>query len=149
MKYNYYLIIFLVVVFSLQSLEAKPKKEIIISKSAPEPIGPYSQAVKFGDLLFISGQIAINPNTNQMVNENIETETKQVMENIKSILQSAGYTMSNIIKTTIYLTDLDIFKKVNEIYGSYFEKEFPARETVQVAKLPKGANIEVSVIAGK
>lgn len=149
MKYNYYLIIFLLVVFSLQSLEAKPKKEIIISKSAPEPIGPYSQAVKFGDLLFISGQIAINPNTNQMVNENIETETKQVMENIKSILLSAGYTMSNIIKTTIYLTDLNIFKKVNEIYGSYFEKEFPARETVQVVKLPKGANIEVSVIAGK
>lgn len=135
--------------FSLQTVESKPKKEVVFTMTAPQPIGPYSQAVKFGDLLFVSGQIAINPKTNEMNNPNIEEEARQVMENIKSILNAAGMEMKNILKTTIYLVDLNNFKKVNEIYGSYFEKDYPARETVQVAKLPKGANIEISVIAGK
>ncbi len=135
--------------FSLQTVESKPKKEVVFTMTAPQPIGPYSQAVKFGDLLYVSGQIAINPKTNDMNNPNIEEEARQVMENIKSILNAAGMEMKNILKTTIYLVDLNNFKKVNEIYVSYFEKDYPARETVQVAKLPKDANIEISVIAGK
>lgn len=149
MKSSCYIFIFILLFFSLQTVESKPKKEVVFTMTAPQPIGPYSQAVKFGDLLFVSGQIAINPKTNEMNNPNIEEEARQVMENIKSILNAAGMEMKNILKTTIYLVDLNNFKKVNEIYGSYFEKDYPARETVQVAKLPKGANIEISVIAGK
>lgn len=128
---------------------ANPGKEVIKTNRAPEPIGPYSQAIKFGDFLFVSGQIAINPETNEMLNGSIEEETQQVMKNIKEILNEAQYQMDDIIKTTIYLTDLNDFKKVNEIYGEYFKNKFPARETVQVAKLPKGARIEISVVVGK
>lgn len=132
-----------------QIIFANPGKEVIKTNRAPEPIGPYSQAIKFGDFLFLSGQIAINPETNEMLNGSIEEETQQVMNNIKEILNAAKYQMDDIIKTTIYLTDLNDFKKVNEIYGGYFKNTFPARETVQVAKLPKGARIEISVVACK
>lgn len=135
--------------FNLYSVEAKPKKIPINSKNAPKPIGPYSQAIKTDGLLFVSGQIAINPATNEMTLDNIETEARQVMENIKAILTEAGYEMKDIVKSTIYLTDLSHFAIVNEIYGSYFEGNYPARETVQVTKLPKGARIEISVIAYK
>ena len=124
-------------------------KTVIYTSNAPEPIGPYSQAIIAGNLVFVSGQIAINPSTNQLVLGDIKTETKQVMENIKAILTVAGIDFSHIIKTTIFLMDMQNFAQVNEIYGTYFTSEFPARETVQVAGLPKGVNVEISVTAIK
>ena len=123
------------------------KKEIINTTHAPKPIGPYSQAVMAVNMLFVSGQIAINPETNLMVTSNIEEETKQVMANIKGILTEAGLDFSCVMKTTIFVKDLNNFAKINEIYGSYFTSEFPARETVEVSRLPKDANVEISVIA--
>ncbi len=125
------------------------KKEIIHSNQAPNPIGPYSQAVMAGDLLFVSGQIAINPETNAMVTDNIEHETKQVMTNIHGILTAAGLDFPNVVKATIFVKDLNNFAKINEIYGSYFTGDFPARETVEVSRLPKDVNVEISVIAKK
>ena len=123
------------------------RKEIIITKDAPAPIGPYSQAVKAGGLLFCSGQIPIISASGEVVSSGIEAETKQVMENIKALLTAAGKDFSHIVKTTIFLTDMNDFTKVNEIYGSYFTKDFPARETVQVARLPKDVRVEISVTA--
>jgi 2-iminobutanoate/2-iminopropanoate deaminase len=124
-------------------------KQIITSKNAPNPIGPYSQAVLKGNMLFVSGQIAINPVTGNLVTDDIKTEAKQVMENLKSILTEAGLDFSHVCKSTIFLTDLNDFVSVNEVYGSYFTSDFPARETVQVSKLPKNVNVEISVIAVK
>lgn len=125
------------------------KKQVIQTPHAPAPIGPYSQAVFIGDLLFVSGQIAINPKSDTLVTGNIIEETHQVMQNIKAILEAAGLTLSNIIKTSIFLIDMNDFAQVNEIYGSYFSGDYPARETVQVSKLPKGVNVEISVIASR
>ena len=122
-------------------------KKIIDTKNAPAPIGPYSQAVEAGGLLFVSGQIAKDPSTGVMKNDSIKEETLQVMNNLKAILSSAGLQMQNIVKTTIYLTDINDYKKVNEVYGSFFYNSYPARETVQVANLPAGAKIEISVVA--
>ncbi len=124
-------------------------KKIIRSINAPAPIGPYNQAVEINGLLYVSGQIAINPNTNELITANIGDEAKQVMENISTILAEAGYEFEHIIKTTIFLTDMANFGVVNEVYGSYFETDFPARETVAVVGLPKNANVEISVVAGK
>ena len=114
---------------------------------APQPIGPYSQAVQYGNMLFVSGQIALNPDTGAFENDNIEAETFRVMENLHGILAEAGFGFEHIIKTTIFLKSMDDFAKVNEIYGSYFTSDFPARETVAVAGLPKNANVEISVVA--
>ncbi len=125
------------------------KKEIINTTNAPKPIGPYSQAVMAGDMLFVSGQIAINPETNAMVTDNIESETKQVMANIHGILAASGMDFVNIVKTTIFVKDLNNFAKINEVYGSYFTADFPARETVEVSRLPKDVHVEISVIAKK
>lgn len=122
-------------------------KEIINSNNAPAPIGPYSQAVKFGNMVYLSGQIAINPANGEMILDSIEDEMHQVMKNIEAVLKEANSSLENIIKTSIFLKNMDDFAKVNEIYGSYFSKDFPARETVQVAKLPKDVNVEISVIA--
>ena len=124
-------------------------KHIINTANAPAPIGPYSQAVKTGALLFVSGQVAINPATNEFMNANIVEETKQVMENIRSILTEAKLDFSNIAKTTIFLSDMGLFAQVNEVYATYFEGDFPARETVAVKGLPKNANVEISVIASE
>lgn len=124
-------------------------KKIIETKNAPAPIGPYSQAVEAGDFLFISGQIALDPETNNLVTASIEEETKQVMKNLEAILTQAGYSFKNVVKSTIFLSAMDHFSTVNEIYGSYFEANFPARETVAVAGLPKNVNVEISVIASK
>jgi 2-iminobutanoate/2-iminopropanoate deaminase len=115
---------------------------------APSPIGPYSQAVEYGDLLFLSGQIAIEPKTGNIVNESITTETHQILKNIQAVLSEAGLTMSSIIKTSIFITDMNFFAELNDEYSNWFESNFPARETVQVAGLPKGVRIEISVIAG-
>ena len=122
-------------------------KTIINTNNAPSPIGPYSQAVQFGNMLFVSGQIAINPATGELDLSNIENETHQVMKNIGAILTEAGINYSHIIKTGIFLKDMNQFAAVNEVYGSYFSSDFPARETVQVSRLPKDVNVEISVFA--
>ncbi len=122
-------------------------KVIIKTDLAPAPIGPYNQAVKAGNMLFASGQIALNPATGELVNANIAEETNQVMSNIAAILKEAGAGFNNIVKTTIFLSDMSLFAEVNEIYGSYFTGDYPARETVAVKGLPKNVNIEISVTA--
>jgi 2-iminobutanoate/2-iminopropanoate deaminase len=122
-------------------------KHIIETAEAPAPIGPYSQAVSTGALLFISGQIALDAQTGTLKTESLETETQKVMENIGAILKAKGMTYKNIVKTTIFLRDMNDFALVNQYYGSYFESEFPARETVEVSRLPKDVNVEISVIA--
>lgn len=124
-------------------------KMIITTPDAPAPIGPYNQAVQTGNLLFISGQICIHPPTGEMKNKDLQEETHQVMHNLKAILQQAGMTFSNVVKTTIFLTDMKRFAEVNEIYGQYFEGDFPARETVEVSALPKFVNVEISMVAAK
>ena len=123
--------------------------QIILTKKAPAPIGPYSQAVLNGGLLFVSGQIPIIPSTGELETSSIEKETKQVMENIKAIVEEAGMKMQNIVKCSIFLTDMKNFGKVNEVYGNYFSINPPARETVQVSALPKNVSVEISVIAIK
>ena len=122
-------------------------KQIINTSNAPAPIGPYNQSVKTGNLLFVSGQVAIKPATGEMANSDIIEETHQVLQNVKSILAEAGMNFSNIVKTTIFLSDMNLFSQVNEIYAKYFDGDFPARETVAVKGLPKNANVEISVIA--
>ena len=124
-------------------------KTIITTSAAPAPIGPYNQAVLTGNMLFISGQICIDPTTGNLKNKDIQEETHQVMHNLKAILQQAGMDFSQVVKTTIFLTDMHQFGAVNEVYGKYFEKDFPARDTVQVSALPKFVNVEISMIAAK
>ena len=125
-------------------------KKIIYTDKAPAPIGPYNQAVLFGNTLYTSGQIALNPTTMELVLDDIETETKQVMENMKAVLAAADMTFENVIKTTIFIMNMGDFIRINSVYGSYFdEATAPARETVQVACLPKNVNIEISMIAVK
>jgi len=122
-------------------------KKIIFSSKAPAPIGPYSQAVLIDNTLYVSGQIAINQATGSLVLNNIDLEMKQVMQNLCYILEEAGMGLDNIVKTSIFLLDMNNFAQVNELYSSYFSNNFPARETVQVSRLPKDVNIEISVIA--
>ncbi len=125
------------------------EKQIINSTHAPAPIGPYSQAVEVHNMLFVSGQIALIPGTNDLNMESIEKETKQVLDNLNAILHEAGMTFSNIVKSSIFLSDMALFAEVNKLYESYFSSEYPARETVQVAGLPRGVNVEISVIASR
>ena len=122
-------------------------KEIIQSSKVPAPIGPYSQAVIANGFLFASGQIAFNPANGELVLTDIQSETRQVMENIKAILEEAKLSFAHIVKTTIFLSDMQLFAQVNEVYGSYFTSQFPARETVAVKTLPRNVNIEVSITA--
>ncbi len=124
-------------------------KKVILSSKAPAPIGPYSQAIEANGTLYVSGQIPIDPATGEVVTGGIEPQAKQVMQSLKAILEEAGYTFDQVVKTTILLDDLGNFAKVNEIYGSYFKEGAPARETYQVAKLPKGVAVEISCIAVK
>ncbi len=122
-------------------------KEIINSNLAPAPIGPYNQAVKAGNLLFVSGQIAIVPSTGELLNGSIEEETTLVLNHVEAILKEAGSSLSNVLKTTIFITDMKTFATINEVYSRFFTAPFPARETVEVAGLPKGVRVEISVIA--
>jgi 2-iminobutanoate/2-iminopropanoate deaminase len=122
-------------------------KKIIRTDKAPKPIGPYSQAVAAGNMLFVSGQVAINPADGKLVTINIIQEANQVMENIGAILKEAGFDYSDIVKTTIFLKDMQNFQSVNEVYGNYFTENFPARETVGVSGLPLNVNVEISVVA--
>ena len=122
-------------------------KKVINTEKAPAPIGPYNQSVMAGGFLFISGQIAIDPATGNMVSRDIKAETHQCMKNLEAILDEAKLTFEHVVKTTIFIADMNLFAEVNEIYGSYFKGDFPARETVAVKGLPKGANVEISMIA--
>jgi 2-iminobutanoate/2-iminopropanoate deaminase len=125
-------------------------KKIIITSKAPAPIGPYNQAILKGNTLYTSGQIALNPETGELVLTDIKTETQQVMENMKAVLEAANMTFDDVVKTTIFITDMNDFRQINDMYGSYFnEDNAPARETVQVAKLPKNVHVEISMIAVK
>lgn len=124
-------------------------KKIIHTPNAPLPIGPYSQAVQTGNMLFISGQIAINPATNELIEGDVKAEAVQVMKNLEALLNAAGYTFEDIVKTSIFLRDMADFTSVNEVYGSHFKADYPARETVAVLGLPKNVNVEISVIAAK
>jgi 2-iminobutanoate/2-iminopropanoate deaminase len=123
-------------------------KKIIFTENAPAPIGPYTQAVLKGDTLYTSGQIAINPKDGSLVIETIEAETQQVMQNMKAVLEAAGMSFENVVKSTIFISDMNDFAAINTVYGAYFNKKTaPARETVQVACLPKNVNVEISMIA--
>ena len=123
-------------------------KKIITSKNAPSPIGPYNQAVIANGFMYISGQVGMNPKTGKIIKESISDETEQVMKNLSSILNEASISFENVVKTTIFLSDMNDFSLVNEVYGKYFEEDTaPARETVQVSKLPLGVNVEISMIA--
>jgi 2-iminobutanoate/2-iminopropanoate deaminase len=123
------------------------RKQIINTPNAPAPIGPYNQAVQAGNWLFISGQVAFVPATGELVTTGIKDEAKQVMENLKAILTEANITFDNIVKTTIFLSDMSLFADVNDVYGSYFTGDYPARETVAVKGLPRNVNVEISMIA--
>lgn len=132
------------------------EKKIITTKNAPAPIGPYNQAVQVMDAgdfghatLFISGQVCIDPASGELKNKDLQEETHQVMHNLKAILQEAGMDFNNVVKTTIFITDMNRFSEMNEIYGKYFTDGFPARETVQVSGLPRFVNVEISMIAVK
>ena len=125
------------------------EKKIINSKNAAEPIGPYNHAVLVNNTLYVSGQVAKDAVTGEMVQTDIKAETQKVMQNIAVILKEAGMDMSNVVKTTIFCVDLGNFAAINEVYGSFFSGNFPARETVQVVKLPLNANVEISIIAVK
>jgi 2-iminobutanoate/2-iminopropanoate deaminase len=123
-------------------------KKIIFTQNAPAPIGPYSQAVLIGNTLYTSGQIAIDPSTGELVLDTVENETRQVMENMKAVLEAGGMTFDNVVKATIFISDMNDFARINSVYGGYFnESTAPARETVQVACLPKNVNVEISMIA--
>ena len=122
-------------------------KTIINTEKAPEPIGPYSQAVKAGGFLFLSGQVALVPGSSQLNTSNLTEETSQVMANLKAVLEEAGLNFNNVVKTTIFLKEMSSFAEVNEEYGKYFDRDFPARETVAVKTLPKDVNVEISMIA--
>lgn len=123
------------------------EKQIIKTNGAPAPIGPYNQAVKAGGMLFISGQIALDPVDGTLYQGDVKIETAKVMDNLSAILKEAGMDFSNVVKTSIFLMDMGQFAAVNEVYATYFTDNFPARETVQVAGLPKGVNVEISMIA--
>ncbi len=122
-------------------------KKIILTQNAPQPIGPYSQAVRVGDMLFCSGQIPLDPTTGQVVSPELSAQTKKVMENLQAVLEAAGCTWESVVKTTIFLKSMNDFPKVNEIYGAHFVANPPARSTVEVARLPKDVLVEIELIA--
>lgn len=124
-------------------------KKVVFTHRAPKPIGPYSQAVKAGDFVFVSGQIPIDPVTGELVQGDIKEQTKRVLENIKAVLEAAGLTMKDVVYVQVFLRDLKLFNEFNEVYAAYFPEEPPARVTVQAAELPRGALLEISVVAYK
>jgi 2-iminobutanoate/2-iminopropanoate deaminase len=152
-----YVFFLLVPVFSFSQTKFENKntnsntmeKKIITSANAPAPIGPYSHANLIGNTLYVSGQVAKDAQTGEMIQSDIKAETKKVMENVQAILKEVGMDLTNVVKTTIFCTNLGDFAAINEVYGSFFTGNFPARETVQVVKLPLNANVEISVVAVK
>ncbi len=148
LKYGLILLIALIFALLCQYLVGSyTKHNIIYSDKSPKPIGAYSQAIQSGDIIYLSGQIGINPHTNQIISDDIREQTQQIMNNISSILNELNLSMNNIVNTTIFMTDLNDFSIVNDVYSSYFNNYFPARTTVEVSRLPKNAKIEISVIA--
>lgn len=121
----------------------------IFTELAPAPIGPYSQAIQAGPFLYLSGQIALNPSTGELMQSSLEEEVQQIMSNIKNLLDKAGYSFENVVKSSIFLSSMELFAQVNSIYEQYFHAPYPARETVAVAGLPKNVNVEISIIAWK
>ena len=145
-----YLYLILLIISPLYIYTQENMKKIIKTEKAPPPVGPYSQAVMIDNTLYVSGQVGFNINSSELIITNIEDETDQVMKNIKAILNHVNFNFENVIKSTIFITDMNNFSKVNKVYGKYFdEKSAPARETVEVSALPIGARIEISVIAKK
>ena len=144
-----FLVVFSILLIISGCESADKSKKIIQTDSAPEAIGPYSQAVQVGDIIYLAGQIAINPDSNKIVNGGIEEQTYQVLDNIKAVLNSAEFEMGDITKCQIFLTDMDNYPKINRIYATYFEKDFPARAVVEVSRLPKDVLIEIMVTAHK
>lgn len=138
-----------ILLFSQATVNDKPMKQVIKTENAPAPIGPYNQAILANGTLYMSGQIALDPETGELVTDNVESETGRVMANLQAVLQEAGMDFSNVVKTSIFLTDMNDFTKVNEVYGKSFGEDAPARETVQVARLPKDVKVEISMIAVK
>jgi 2-iminobutanoate/2-iminopropanoate deaminase len=130
-------------------MDVNPSREVVATENAPKAIGPYSQAIIFGELVFPAGQIPLDPHTGQLVEGGIEAQTRQVMENLKAILEEAGSSFDNVLKTTVFMVNLEDFGKVNAIYGEYFTQDPPARSTVQVAALPRGALIEIECVAAQ
>jgi 2-iminobutanoate/2-iminopropanoate deaminase len=130
-------------------MNAASEKKIISTPNAPKAIGPYAQAVRYGDLLFVSGMIPIDPKTGELLTGNFEAEVTLVLENLKAVVEAGGMGLKNVLKVSVFLKDLGLFGKFNEIYGRYFGDILPARETIQVAKLPRDASIEISVICGR
>ena len=145
---SFFILLAAFLAFGMYSGGKSPKKKVIYTDNAPKAIGPYSQAIKYGDMLFISGQLGINPKTNTLP-EDIETQTKYSMQNLKAILEEAGMSFKDVVQTHIYLKDINDFQKVNEIYAKYFESDYPARATMQVAALPKNGLIEIEMTACK
>lgn len=135
--------------YTFKASTDKLMKKVITSDKVPSPIGPYSQGLMVGNNLYLSGQIALDPATNKVMKGSIKEETRMVMDNLKAILEAAGMSMDNVVKTTIFLKDMNNFMQVNEVYGSYFTKEFPARATIEASRLPKDANVEISMEAVK
>ena len=123
------------------------KKEVKVSKNAPAAIGPYSPALKVGNLIFTSGQIPIDPETGEMIEGDIETQARRVLENLKAVLEPYSISMENVVKTTVFLKDMNNFSRVNKVYGEYFKEKFPARSCVEVSRLPKDADIEIEAVA--
>ena len=142
-------IIFLLFCSSTPSAQADIHKKVIATENAPKAVGPYSQAIQVGNTLYLAGQIAINPKTSKMNNGTIEEQTKQVLDNIKAVLSAAGFSLSNVVQSQVFLTDLNNYKKMNKIYASYFSKQSPARAAVEVSRLPLDAKIEIMVTAVK
>lgn len=129
------------------NFEKSVQKEIVVTENAPGAIGPYSQAVKAGDFVFVSGQIPIDPKTGNFVSEDVAEQTEQVFKNLSAVLQAAGSSLQNVVKTTVFLADMNDFGRMNEVYARYFTESFPARATVQAARLPKDARVEIEAIA--
>ncbi|HEX4924327.1 MAG TPA: RidA family protein [Bdellovibrionales bacterium] len=123
------------------------QKQIVETMNAPRPVGPYSQAVMVGQFLFCSGQIAINPETNEVLQADVQTQARRVMDNLKAVVEASGLTLENVVKTTIFLTDMGDFAAVNDVYQNYFVRKFPARSTIQVSGLPKGVKVEIEAVA--
>ena len=125
------------------------EKRIIETLNAPKPVGPYSQAVQAGSFLFCSGQIAIAPESNQVLQADVATQARRVLDNLQAVLEAAGYSLQDVVKTTIFLTDMNDFAAVNDVYAGYFTKRFPARSTIQVSGLPKGVRVEIEAVAAR
>jgi 2-iminobutanoate/2-iminopropanoate deaminase len=149
LKKIFLLLILVSIINSCKQTQEPMSKKIITSKNAPAPIGPYSHGVLIGNTLYVSGQVGKDPVTGELILSDIKKETTRVMENVKGILTDAGMDFTHVVKTTIFLTNLDNFAAVNEVYGSYFAGDYPARETVQVSRLPLNVNVEISVVAVK